>query len=387
MLTIYEKRQPSHSREDPMQTDWLKISGAVQFAGALVSLLVLLLLLAGCDAPAAPAAQSRQAERPVQVQRVAFLPEAPVREFVGVVRARYETDLGFRVPGKIVERRVSVGDRVRAGDVLATLDPQDLKLQVEAAAAELAAAASSRSQAAADAERYATLKARGFAAIAEYDRKKAAKDESEGRLERARRALELAKNQLGYAALAADAEGVIIGTPAEAGQVVTAGQPVLRLARLGEKEALVALPESSLNDARQATATVALWSDPKHTFAARLRELSPQADPATRTYAARFRIADADDVALGMTATVSLRHGAPVRMARLPLSAVINRGSGPMIYVVDASGALETREVEVLAFTEDAALISSGVEDGALVVTLGVQKLQAGLKVRTLETR
>ena len=273
----------------------------------------MLLVLAGCEANTAPATKS---ERPVKVQRVSFENENPAREFVGVVRARYETDLGFRVAGKVVARLVNVGDQVRAGDVVARLDPQDLKLQVQSAEAELSAADSNLAQAAADHDRYAALRTRGYASVADFDRKKWAKDEAEGRLERARRALDLARNQLGYTDLKADADGVITATLAEAGQVVAIGQAVARLAHRGEKEAVVALPETWLGEARKSNATVRLWSDRERSFNATLRELSPQADAASRTYAARFTIQDADDtVAFGMTATVTLR-APPMRRSR-----------------------------------------------------------------------
>jgi RND family efflux transporter MFP subunit len=328
------------------------------------------------------------AERPVQVQRVTFTNADVARDFVGVVHARYETDLGFRVAGKIVARLVNVGDSVTTGQVVARLDSQDLKLQVESAEAELAAATSNLTQASAEAERYGTLKARGYAAAADFDRKQSAKDEAEGRLERAHHALDLARNQLTYADLRCDADGVITATLAEAGQVVPIGQGVVRLARRGEKEAVIALPETWLDEARHAGATVELWSDPGHRFAARLRELSPQADAATRTYAARFTIEQADDaVVLGMTATVTLTPASAARAARLPLSAVVNRGGGPFVYALDGSGALVQRPVTVLAFTEDAALVTRGVDEGEQIVTLGVQKLQAGLKVRAVDFR
>jgi RND family efflux transporter MFP subunit len=352
-------------------------------APSSLAALAALLLLAGCNANTAPAPRS---ERPVQVQRVSFESESAAREFVGVVRARYETDLGFRVAGKVVARVVNVGDRVKAGDVVARLDPQDLKLQAESAQAEHAAAASNLAQATTDLERYTTLRARGYASVADFDRKKWTRDEAEGRLGRARRALELARNQLAYTDLEADADGIITATLAEPGQVVAIGQPVARLAHRGEKEAVVALPETWLSEARAATATVKLWSDRTRSYQATLRELSPQADPASRTYAARFTIKDADDsVALGMTASVTLARSSKTPVARLPLAAILNRGSGPLVYTVDDGGALVQRPVTIASFNEDSALVTSGIQAGDKVVTLGVQKLEAGLKVRTIE--
>src|ERR1700722_10257262 len=342
--------------------------------------LALLPLLAACGDEATSA--TAKVERPVQVQSVAFEPQDASREFVGVVRARHETDLGFRVAGKIMTRTVNVGDRVHAGDVVAQLDPQDLDLQVESAQAELAAATSNLTDAAAEEARYANLQTRGAVAIADYDHKKAAKDEAVGRLERARRALDLADNQRAYAQLTVDVDGVITATLAEPGQVVALGQPVARLAHHGEMEALVALPETALGEARKSDAEVELWSDPGRSFKARLRELSPQADATTRTYAARFTIEQPDDtVALGMTATVKLTHPASTQVARLPLSAILNRGNGPTVYLVDQAGALELRPVTVTAFTETVALVSAGIADGDRVVTLGVQKLVAGTQV------
>ena len=213
----------------------------------------LLPLLAACQDQAVSAVA--RPERPVQVQQVAFRSDNASREFVGVVRARHETDLGFRVAGKITDRIVNVGDRVRAGDLIARLDPEDLQLQVASAEAEISAATSSLAQASSDEERFTSLKARGYAAVADYERKKSARDEAEGRLERARRSLELARNQLAYAELRANADGVITTTLAEPGQVVAIGQAVVRLAQQGEMEAAVALPETWLGEARLSKAT------------------------------------------------------------------------------------------------------------------------------------
>jgi RND family efflux transporter MFP subunit len=347
--------------------------------------LAAMLLLAACQAETAPAPR---AERPVQVQSVAYQAEDAARAFVGVVRARYETDLGFRVGGKMVARLVNVGDRVHAGDVVARLDPEDLRLQVESAEAELAAATTNLNQTSADFERYETLKARGYASIADFDRKTAAKGEADSRLARARRALDLARNQLEYSELKAGADGVITATLAEPGQVVALGQPVVKLAHRGEKEAVVALPENWLAKAREAAASVTLWSGNGRRYSARLRELSPQADQATRTYAARFTIDDSDDsVVLGMTATVSLKPADEAIVAKLPLSAVLSRGSGASVYVVSQAGELTLRPVTIASFNEDDALITGGVAAGEKVVTLGVQKLEPGLKVRSIEAK
>ncbi len=347
--------------------------------------LAALLLLAGCEANTAPAPK---AERPVQVQEVTFAAAEQAREFVGVVRARHETDLGFRVAGKITARLVNAGDRVRAGDVVARLDAQDLRLQTESAEAEFGAATSALTQAAADLERGTALRARGFTSNVDFDRKKTTHDEAAGRLERARRSLELARNQLGYTELKADADGVITAAPAEAGQVVAIGQAVVRLAHRGEKEAVIALPESWLAEARDAQASVRLWSDPNRAFTAKLRELSPQADAATRTYAARFTIDGADDtVAFGMTATVTLARSAGIPVAKLPLSAILNRGTGPSVYVVEPNGTLTLKPVTLASFNEDTAVVTAGLASGDKVVTLGVQKLEAGLKVRTVDLR
>jgi RND family efflux transporter MFP subunit len=148
------------------------------------------------------------------------------------------------------------------------------------------------------------------------------------------------------------------------------------------------LPETWFGEARDASATVRLWSGPQRAFSARLRELSPQADPITRTYAARFTIDQPDDmVALGMTATVTLSRASDLPVARLPLSAIVNRGTGPSVYVVAGSGELGLHSVTVASFTEAAALVTSGVSDGDRVVTLGVLKLDAGQRVRTIADR
>lgn len=357
-------------------------------SGAAAAALVLGLALAGCGEKA-PAETHAAPARPVQVTRVELRPREAEKTFVGVVRARREIDLAFRVGGKVVQRKVEVGDRVAPGDLIARIDPEDLKLELESARAELSAATANLAQTTAEDGRYRSLTAKGVASNAELDRKSLAKEEAVGRLERAKRALELAENRLSYADLICDTAGVVVSTSAEPGQVVSSGQTIVRVARLDEKEALVALPETALSAARSAEASVTLWADPNRRIAARLRELSPQADPVSRTYAARFTLDGADEtVALGMTATVILAPKAGTTVARLPLSSMFDKGHGPHVFVVDeTTRTLAARPVEVAGYTDDSVLIAKGVERGEKVVTLGVQTLEPGQSVRTVPAK
>jgi RND family efflux transporter MFP subunit len=219
------------------------------------------------------------------------------------------------------------------------------------------------------------------------DKARAAAAEARGRLIRGQRALELARNALAYATLEADADGVITATPVEPGQVVAPGQPAVRLAHFGELEALVALPETFVERARGATGSLTLWSLPGRSYDVKLRELSPVADGATRTYAARYTIVNANEaVRLGMSATLILTQGESERAARLPLTAVFNHGKGPSVWVVDHAGKLTARSVTIARYEAQNVLIASGVSDGENVVTLGVEKLDEGLVTRPTQS-
>lgn len=362
------------------------VSPAFSLPLALPLLLVTALALAGCG-DQAPAQTQAAPARPVQVASVRLKPMEPEQTFVGVVRARREIDLAFRVAGKVVQRRVEVGDRIAPGDIVARIDPEDLKLELESARAELSAATANPAQTTAEDGRYRSLTAKGVASTAELDRKALAKEEAVGRLERAKRSLELAENRLSYADLVSDAAGVVVSTSAEPGQVVSSGQTIVRVARLDEKEAAVALPETARAAARAAEASVTLWAEPGRRIAARLRELSPQADPVSRTYPARFTLVGVDDtVALGMTATVTLTPKTAIEVAQVPLAAVFNKGHGPHVFVVEAD-TLAARPVEIAGYTDTAALLASGVAEGEKVVTLGVQTLEPGQKVRTVAAK
>ena len=274
------------------------------------------------------------------------------RSFVATVRPRIESDLGFRVAGKVARRLVEVGETVKAGQVLATLDEIDLRLQLDQAEAELRAAKGNQTQAQADLKRGEVLRKEGWSTDANLEKQRAATDEADGRVLRAERAVSLASNALAYASLRADADGVVTATAVEPGQVVAAGQTAIRVARLEEKEAVVAIPEALVGRLSKSEARVSLWSEPDRLYSARLRELSPGADAATRTYQARFTILEAgDDVRFGMTATVTVSDPAAGQIARVPLSALLDEGKGPALFVVDrATGALQQKPIEVAGY-------------------------------------
>lgn len=347
-----------------------------------VATLSMALALAGCGEKEAKQAAPA---RPVLVASVHYEAEAPSRAFVGTIRPRIEADIGFRVAGKIAKRLVEVGQSVEVGQPLAQLDEVDLKLQAEQAEAEHRAATGVLAQAAAAENRAQQLRGKGWTTDAQLDQAKAAADEARARLNRADRSVELTRNSLSYATLVADTRGVVTATLIDAGQVVAAGQTAIRVARFAEKEAVVAIPETLIGRAKDGTATVTLWSDPNKTYAAKLREIAPNADPATRTYLAKFSLPDAgDEVALGMTATLTLADPTTQRVARLPLSALFNQGAQPSFYVVDDAGQLTLQPVAVKAYETHDVLISGGVAEGAKVVVLGVQKLDPAEKVRVV---
>ncbi len=343
-------------------------------------------LVAHGQAPVAEAARTAPlAGRPVMTTTIKFAPEQPDRTFMATIKPRVEADQGFRVAGKVAVRLVEAGRQVKAGEPLARLDEADLKLQKEQAEAELAASRVAMEQTSADEKRGADLLAKGWTARAVYDRQRAGAEEARGRNRRAQRAVELATNALDYATLRADSDGVVTAALIEPGQVVAAGQPAIRVARKGEKEASVALPESFVSRARDGAATLSLWSDPDKTYRATLRELSPMAESATRTFAARFSLPDADDkVSLGMSATLTIAAPSAEKIARVPSAALFDQGRGPSLWIVGADGVTALKPVVVLRYEGAEALVLSGVSDGERVVTLGVQKLSPGEKVRPI---
>jgi RND family efflux transporter MFP subunit len=352
---------------------------------APVVVAISLALSAGLQAcgPADTRPQAEQKPRAVVAQPVRYESVTATRTLVGIVRPRVESDLGFRIGGKIAERLVQPGDAVRQGTVLARLDPTDLGLQREQAEAEVTAARASLAQADSEDRRIAALRREGWSTASAQERQRALLEEARGRVHRAERALGLATNALAYATLAADADGIVTAAPVEPGQVVAAGQMAIRLARSDGREAQVAVPEVLVDRVRTAAATVSFWSEPGASLPARLREMAASADPVTRTFQARFAIEGEASADFGQTATVTLRTRAAQPVARLPLSALFNQGQGPSLFVVDPKeGLLTLKPVEVAAYEGRDVLIRGGVAEGDMVVTLGVQKLDVKQRVR-----
>jgi RND family efflux transporter MFP subunit len=340
--------------------------------------------LAACNAP--PQAKQETAPRPVLVAAVHYEPRARAQALSGVIKARTESELGFRVAGRIDRRLVDAGAFVHKGDALAYLDPTDFQLQVEQSEAEFSSARAALAQAEAEEKRATALVRQGWTANTDFDKVKATADQSRSAVVKAERALSLARNALGYATLAADADGLVSATEAEPGQVVAAGAPVVRLAHTDVEEAAVAVPENLVDRVRAAKARVEFWALPGVSTAASLRELSPNADPTTRTYAARFSLPDPPAAArLGMSVTVTLADDA-TEVARVPVGAVFETAAGPSVWTVDrAAGAVAATPVVVSAYDAESAYLASGVPEGAEIVALGVHKLDSKQKVRIVE--
>ena len=337
--------------------------------------------LAGCGkTTAAP-----EPVRPVLTQTVVPGATATRDVYSGEVRARHETDLAFRVGGKLVARSADAGARVKRGQVLARLDPEDARLAASAAAAQAAAAESDLALAKAELERHAELLAKRFISQSAFDAKQNAFNASRARAEQARSQAGITANQADYTTLVADADAVVLSVAAEPGQVVGAGQPVLRLAHSGEKEVVVNVPEGQLSrfSVGQAVA-VSLWADSSTVFPGRVREIAGGADQVTRTYAVRVSVPTAPSNAqLGMTANVLFASSIDPNLVVLPMSALARDGSSPAVWVVDrASGRVKLRAVSVGQFREDGVTVTGGLHAGDVVVTAGVHKLRPDQPVR-----
>lgn len=338
--------------------------------------------------PASPAAAIETVVRPARVAEISYKTHGQTLLLAGTVVPRIESTLGFRVAGKIVQRSVDVGAVVKPGDIIAVLDPADYQLAVDNARAALASAEADYVRAKADHERYLNLRGSMAFVPQTLDQRQSLASTTLARVDQAKSQLASAENNLAYTVLRADAAGVVTAVQAEVGQVMAQGQGVIRLARTGELEILVGVPEHRLKAVREAQgATFELWSDPGRRHAAKLRELSPSADPVTRTYAARFSVLEPPEfIGLGMTATLGFERPDRTPVAEVPLSAIFQRGTQPAVWVVDRdSGTVELRPVTIARWRDDTAAILSGVKEGELIATAGVHKLETGQKVKPLQ--
>lgn len=338
-----------------------------------ILLLVLVPVFAGCGKESAPAAK---VERPALTMVVGSAATAGGNIYSGEIRARHETQLGFRIGGKIIERLVDAGTQVRAGQALMRLDPGDTGLQLDSAEAQYQLAE-------ADAKRYRDLRSKGFVSQSALDARETA-------LKAAAAQAGLARNQSAYATLHADRAGVVAATLAEIGQVVIAGQPVVRLAQHGEREAAIAIPESQLADLKIGAAaeiTLLTAGDSAAPLAGRLRELAPVADPASRTYAARVALnPSGPDVSLGMTARVHFTTNKKSDGLLIPLTAIFQQDKQAAVWIVAADQSVSLRPVQVAAYRDDGAVIASGLAAGERIVSNGVHRLAAGEKIRAIES-
>ena len=345
------------------------------------SLVTTIALLGACGKPA----EKAEDVRPVRAILLDPQKISVIAEFPGEVRARVESRLGFRVPGKIVARKVDVGASVKRGQVLMQLDPQDLRLAQEQADAALRSAKSSLAFAQADFARYQELRAKNFVSAAVLQSKELAFQSAQAGHEQALAAARNQSNQAGYANLVSDADGIVTAVDAEVGQVVAAGTPILRVAKQGDKEVVIGIPEDKVDVLRNITdLQVTFWSDREYKAKGKLRELSPVADPATRTYLARVSIPDAaQQIRLGMSATVAFIAANPQLVLKLPLSALLNEKGETAVWVVE-HGVVKLVPVQIATVSGNDVVVSSGVAAGQTVVTAGVNLLKPGQKVKLL---
>ena len=358
----------------------LRSVSLVQLGRALSASTLLCLVLASCSRPV----EKVEEIRPVRAMVVAAGTGKTIIELAGEIQPRYESQLGFRVGGKLIARKVEVGTLVKRGQVLMQLDPLDLQLAQSQAKAAVSATESTLALAKADLDRYRELRQKNFVSQALLDAKEAAYKSAIASHEQANAGLKVQTNQSSYSTLYADADGVITAVQAEVGQVVAAGTPVVKLARTAEKEVRVSIPEDQIEVLRQVTdLAVKTWANSNVAISGRLRELSPIADPATRTYTAKISLPRAGpEIRLGMTATVQFAVPA-LPGIHLPMTALVNSKEGTAVWVVE-SGVVKLVPVQVASATGTDVLIAQGLSAGQSVVTAGVNQLRPGQKVSLL---
>jgi RND family efflux transporter MFP subunit len=351
----------------------------------LVSLLFAALLTACGDKPVA-----EEPVRAVRTMTVGTAPATAVHEYAAEIRARTESRLGFRVGGKLISRSADLGQAVRAGEVLARLDAQDLQLGEAAADAAVKAAQVNVELAAADLDRYKGLRDQGFISAAELERRDSAWRSARAQLDSARAQWNVQRNQTGYAVLKSDSPGVITGVDAEPGMVLASGAAVVRLAHDGPRDAVFSVPEDRVTALRQLLGKsgalgLRVWGQSGEPMPATLREISAAADPATRTFLVKADIGKVD-VRLGQTATVSIA-AAPGAVApalpQLPLAAVTQVQGKTSVWLLDRQTmTVQPHTIAVAGADANSVIVAAGLTAGQTVVTAGVHALTPGQKVR-----
>lgn len=350
---------------------------------AQLSMFALSLFVLGACAP------KEQAAEPVRAVRTMVLAPTTVggkQEFAAEIRARTESRLGFRVGGKMSRRFVEPGERVRSGQLLAQLDPQDLRLAQDAASAAVRAAEANAVQAKAELRRFKELRDQGFVSAAEIERRESVANAAQAVWDQARAQAAAQVNQLDYGRLVADAPGVVVAVEAEPGAVLSPGAPVLRIALDGPRDAVFSVPEDRVRalralSGRKGTLQVRLWGDGTAPIAATLREISPAADPATRTFLVKADLLAAD-VRLGQTATVTIDRPSVPDVLKVPLSAVLESAGKAAVWILDAATmTVRLQPIEVAGADGVEVVVAGGLQPGQVIVTAGVHALTPGQKV------
>ncbi|MGN6547692.1 MAG: efflux RND transporter periplasmic adaptor subunit [Aureliella sp.] len=342
--------------------------------------------------PAQTAAAPSRPTAPPTLVRAFLVGSAPAGEsanaFTGTVRARYEVQVAFRVSGKILKRHIEIGDRVVRGQLLFELDREDYLLQQKNALANVEVTKAAQEHAAAEEQRLAILRQTNAVGESEYEAGLSNRIVTAGRYDAAQKQLELANNQLSYCQLMADADGIVTSIEAEAGQVVSMGTRVCTVAQGGELEAVIDIPENRLPDDRELTAKATFWSLPGVETAARLRELSPTADPVTRTFRGRFTLVNpSPDIRLGMTATVQWSDGRNRDTVAIPASSIFEQDGHPAVWRIDLKrGRLTAVPIAISHYDDKQVYVASGLTGGEHIVSAGVHKLDAGMRVRVWES-
>ncbi|CAN7485505.1 efflux RND transporter periplasmic adaptor subunit [Rhizobium sp. LjRoot258] len=351
----------------------LALLGAVAFA------------VSGCSEE--KKAETEEIIRPVKVVEITAAGDTRALDYSGAVKARVEMNLGFRVAGKITDRRVNIGDRVKPGDLLAEIDPTDYELAVKTAEANLAAAEKGVATADLSNKRAQQLYDKSVTAKSQMEQAALSYDQAVSTRDAAASSLDQAKNQVTYTELKADRNGIVTSISADTGAVVAAGTPVVTVALDGEKEVQIAVPENDIAQFKPGkTVKASFWSDNKLVLDGKVREVSGSADAQSRTFSVRVSLPTDDRVLLGMTATIEAAIGNAETNLAIPLSALAERDGKKIVWVVDRNAStVHAREIKVADFTSGGVHVADGLKTGDLVVSAGTQFMTENLKIKLPE--